>query len=176
MCPVNLPPEVKDLKELGSKAKDIVAELQELQKNNRQATDAHHAAVSALVKDVRTKADKLKPASKDMARQWIEELRARTVRYEAMLASPVLTTEGRSDLDFKLMSTTAELQSLELEAGTDYSGLLTERETQKIRMSLEEAAEDIKAKKTAAAMIEISGKVADAALFVAGKLARSAVV
>jgi hypothetical protein len=45
-----------------------------------------------------------------------------------------------------------------------------------IKTSLDEAAEDIKAKKTAAAMIEISGKVADAALFVAGKLAKSAVV
>jgi ribosomal protein L29 len=172
----DLTKEVNDLKTIGAKALDIAKEIQKLPDINKDASDKHRAAVAALIQATSGGIATLKAAAIAQRDRQIEELESVVNDLKNSLAVPGLDAESREDISTVLNIRRAELFKLEIQKATDFADIITEEDRVRIAKALEEARADIVNKKTAAAVMAISIKVADVALLISEKLAKAAII
>ncbi|MFQ6004859.1 MAG: hypothetical protein ACE5OQ_05080 [Woeseia sp.] len=164
---MSLTQSIKDLQSVAASAMTLFGQL-------KKAADAKKKATKAQKNRLRRLADRLDTGTRQAARERraaeIVQLTGIIDAHTAALATPALSAATRQAIRAKRTAKVARRGRLRAQAGTDFSGMLTQREIDDLLAAVSAARRAVARKKRAAGFLKAAIDIAQNALQIAGKL------
>lgn len=164
---MSLTQSIKDLQSVATSAMALFAQLKKAADGGRKATKAQKKRLGLL-------ADRLDAGARKAARERraaeIAQLTGIIDAHTTALATPGLSTATRQAIRANRTARVARRGRLRAKAGTDFHGILTQREIDNLAAAVSAARQAVARKKRAAGFLKAAIDIAQNALQIAGKL------
>ncbi|MGQ4807211.1 hypothetical protein NKDENANG_00555 [Candidatus Entotheonellaceae bacterium PAL068K] len=160
----------KDLRKIAEDLKETFNTLKEVSGQRKKVTTAQKKELSELTILLKQTLNKARTADSERLQEEIKELDSSVSNLKTILTLGDLTDQEKKEVKNTLRVKQARLVRLRNKVATDFSGLLTRPDVERITKLMEEAQDAVRNKKTAAALASTTLTLIDVALSVAGKI------
>ena len=164
---MSLEPSIAKLREIAKDARSLFEVLMELAGLGKKTTAIHRRKIERLAERLDTTS---REASRDRRQQEIRELEGVIRAHECTLGVPGLPHSAREAVRADLIRKKARKTRLFNQEATDFGGILTGAEVERIVELTVRAEKEVEQREFAAEFLDLTFRIADLALSLAGRL------